>query len=33
MRPGGQRTAIVQPRLGYGQGLVLVFNIELTSAQ
>jgi FKBP-type peptidyl-prolyl cis-trans isomerase len=33
MRVGGERTAIVPPQLGYGDGVVMVFRIELSSVQ
>jgi FKBP-type peptidyl-prolyl cis-trans isomerase len=31
MRVGGERLAVVPPDLAYGQGIVLVFKLELTS--
>ena len=31
MRVGGQRLAVVPPDLAYGQGIILVFRLELTS--
>ena len=31
MRVGGERIAVLPPDLGYGQGIILVFRIELTS--
>jgi hypothetical protein len=33
MMVGGERIAVVPPGLGYGQGRVLVFKLEVTSVQ